>query len=98
MKGKTAVITGGARGLGLVFADMLAEAGAAIAILDIGAPKEGSLEALSAKHGVQFKYYKTNVTCRKDVNDVIETIEKEFGSIDIKSVLLSKAHRILNSN
>ncbi|KAJ5449987.1 uncharacterized protein N7458_006436 [Penicillium daleae] len=63
LKGNTAVISGGVRGLGFAFAEALAEAGANIAILDIGTPQAGSLE--------------------KQVNEVVETIEKEFGNVDV---------------
>jgi NAD(P)-dependent dehydrogenase (short-subunit alcohol dehydrogenase family) len=56
LNGKTAVITGGARGLGFAFAEILSEAGAAIAILDIGTPKEGSLDSLASKNGVEVRY------------------------------------------
>ena len=84
MKGKTAVITGGARGLGFVFADILAEVGANIAILDIGTPKEGSLEDLVNRHGVKIKFLRTDVASREQDYKVIGDIEEEFGSIDVK--------------
>ncbi|KAJ4245224.1 hypothetical protein NW762_014094 [Fusarium torreyae] len=74
LKGKTVVITGGAHGLGLLLADVLAEAGAFIAVLDIGIPKKGFIQALATKHTVQVKYYKTDVINRKEVSDVIEVI------------------------
>ncbi|PWY95412.1 NAD(P)-binding protein [Aspergillus sclerotioniger CBS 115572] len=83
LKGKTAVITGGARGLGFAFAEALAEAGASIAILDIGTPKPGSLEELAERCGVQIKSFVVDVSSREQVNEVIETIEREFGSVDV---------------
>ncbi|KNG90511.1 hypothetical protein ANOM_001249 [Aspergillus nomiae NRRL 13137] len=83
LKGKTAVITGGARGLGFAFAEALAEAGASIAILDIGVPKEGSLEALAERYAVKVKSFEVDVSSRQQVNEVVETIEREFGSVDV---------------
>ncbi|VUC32660.1 unnamed protein product [Clonostachys rosea] len=83
VKGKNTVITGGARGLGFAFAEILAGAGANIALLDVGAPKEGSVEALESNTGAKIRYYKTDVTSREQVNQTIEAIEKEFGSVDI---------------
>ncbi|ETS84634.1 hypothetical protein PFICI_02659 [Pestalotiopsis fici W106-1] len=77
IKGKTAVITGGARGLGFAFADILSEAGANIAILDVGTPKEGSLESLSEKYGV-----KVNVNAAGVVTDesFLTTSDKNLAS------------------
>lgn len=40
--GKTAIVTGGARGLGLSYARALAQGGARVVISDIGADKVGS--------------------------------------------------------
>lgn len=82
-KNQTAVVTGGARGLGLVFCHALAEAGANIAILDLGSPGE-SLDELSTKYGVQARFYKTDVTSREQVYKTVEQIERDFGSVDIK--------------
>ncbi|KAL1835987.1 hypothetical protein VTK73DRAFT_5237 [Phialemonium thermophilum] len=82
LKDKTAVLTGAARGLGLAFADALAEAGANIAVLDVGAPGD-SLDKLRERHGVRVAFYKTDVTSREQVGAAVEAIEKEFGTIDI---------------
>ena len=79
------VLTGAARGLGLAFADALAEAGANIAVLDVGSPGD-NLDKLRNKHGVKVEFYKTDVTSREQVTDSIERIEKEFGTVDIKLV------------
>lgn len=78
-------MTGAARGLGLVFAQGLAEAGANIAVLDIGTPGS-NVEDLANKYSVRASFYKVDVTNWSQVYDTIEQIEKEFGSVDIKSV------------
>ncbi|CAK7203008.1 hypothetical protein SEUCBS139899_005735 [Sporothrix eucalyptigena] len=82
LAGKTAVLTGAARGLGLEFADALASAGANIAILDVGNPGD-NLEKLTAKHKVTAKFYKTDVTRRGEVEAAVAAIEADFGSVDI---------------
>ncbi|GAW19158.1 hypothetical protein ANO14919_086420 [Xylariales sp. No.14919] len=82
LKGKTAVVTGAARGLGLVFAQGLAEAGANIAVLDIGTPGS-NVEDLATKYSVRASFYKVDVTNRSQVYETVEQIEKEFGSVDI---------------
>lgn len=83
LKGKTAVLTGAARGLGFAFAEALAEAGANIAVLDLASPGE-RLAILQTKYGVKSEYYQTDVTNRENVTEVIERIEQDFGSVDIK--------------
>lgn len=83
MAGKTAVITGAARGLGFAFAQALAEAGANIAILDIAEPSAAALFELRS-HIIIALYYKTDVTNRENVYDVVSQVESDFGNIDIK--------------
>ena len=82
-RAKTAVITGAARGLSLAFAQVLAEAGANIACLDIIAPDE-VLEEIRTDYGVKVEYYKTDVTDRERVNEVISQVEEQFGGVHIK--------------
>ncbi|KAJ9636398.1 hypothetical protein H2201_003564 [Coniosporium apollinis] len=82
LKGKTAVLTGAARGLGLAFAQVLAEAGANIAVLDVIQP-DAALQQIEEKHHVRVRYYKTDVTSRDEVMDAITKIEEEFGEIHI---------------
>jgi NADPH:quinone reductase-like Zn-dependent oxidoreductase len=57
LKGRTALITGGARGLGLAFAQGLAEAGADVAIFDVGEPNEAFFE-IEKLYGVKINNYK----------------------------------------
>jgi NAD(P)-dependent dehydrogenase (short-subunit alcohol dehydrogenase family) len=56
LKGRTALITGGARGCGLAFAQGLAEAGADVAIFDIIEPAAG-FHTISKEYGVKTAYY-----------------------------------------
>lgn len=56
LKGRTALVTGGARGCGLAFAEGLAEAGADVAIFDIIPPTEDFL-AIEKNFGVKTKHY-----------------------------------------
>ena len=57
MKGRTALVTGGARGCGLAFARGLAEAGADVAVFDVISPEEG-FYATEKDCGVRTAYYK----------------------------------------
>ena len=83
MKGKTAVITGAARGLGLAFAEALASAGSNIAVLDILPQPSQNLLELRSRHKTTVEYYKTDITSREQVNATIDQIGRDFGSIDI---------------
>ncbi|KAK4684202.1 hypothetical protein P7C73_g5997, partial [Tremellales sp. Uapishka_1] len=83
LRGKTAVVTGAARGLGWAFAEALASAGCNIAILDILTEPSATLDELRGLYNVKVAYYKTDITLRTDVNEKISRIESEFSSIDI---------------
>jgi 3-oxoacyl-[acyl-carrier protein] reductase len=86
LEGKTAIITGAARGIGEAIAIKFAEQGCNIAftyISDSSIEKANALEAKLTALGVKAKGYKTNAgdyaASEIFVNDVI----KEFGQIDI---------------
>lgn len=95
LKGKIAVVTGGASGIGLGTAIRLAEAGADIAILDIQVEK--GLEAVSRieEIGSRAIFIECDVrnddSCRRAIDDVIN----KFGRIDI---LFNNAGVIIRKN
>ncbi|KAK5059617.1 hypothetical protein LTR69_006206 [Exophiala sideris] len=81
VKGKNVVITGGARGLGLHFAQCLAQFGANIAVIDLASkPSEAFLE-LQGKGG-NHKYYQADVTDYDGLESTIDAIANDFGSIN----------------
>lgn len=57
LKGRTIVITGGARGIGLALAFAVAEAGANVAILDASAETHKHFEILRSRHKVKIQHY-----------------------------------------
>jgi NAD(P)-dependent dehydrogenase (short-subunit alcohol dehydrogenase family) len=57
LKGRTALVTGGARGCGLAFAEGLAEAGADVVIFDVIDPVSAFFE-IEKNFGVKTKHYK----------------------------------------
>jgi len=86
LAGKTAIVTGGARGIGEAVAIKFAEQGANVAftyISDSSAEKAKALEEKLIALGIKAKAYQSNagnyVACESFVNDVL----KEFGQIDI---------------
>jgi NAD(P)-dependent dehydrogenase (short-subunit alcohol dehydrogenase family) len=84
LHGKVAVVTGGARGLGLEMMDALAEAGASVVAVDLLADQaRASAEAVGARRGVRAAAWELDVTDHVQVGATFAQIEKEFGQIDI---------------
>ena len=86
LAGKTAIVTGAARGIGEGIAIKFAEQGANIAftyVSDNSAPKAQALEEKLTAMGVKAKAYQSNAgdfaACELFVNEVL----KEFGAVDI---------------
>ena len=84
MKGRTAMITGGSKGLGLAMAAGLASAGCSTALVNRNL-EEGitAAEELHKDFGVMAKAYSADVTNLKQVESVVKEIENDFGKIDI---------------
>ena len=83
LSGSTAVVTGGARGLGLGFAEALASVGCNVAILDIQQESSPALRGLASTYNVKVEYYRTDITSREQVSSVVARIESDFGGIHI---------------
>lgn len=84
LKGKTAVITGAARGIGKAIALKFASEGANIAFTDLVIDDLAkATEAEIAAFGVKVKGYASNAADFNDTHNVVEEIVKEFGRVDI---------------
>lgn len=83
LSGKTAIVTGGAMGIGLGIAVRLAEAGANVAIADLN--KEAAEEAASkiAEKGWKAIAVPVDVSKEGDVKNMVKTVLEAFGGIDI---------------
>lgn len=83
LAGKTALVTGTARGIGQICAGALAEAGADVAITDLPG---SDLEPTAAKIrdcGRRVMIHEADVTQSGEVDAMIKQIETELGGIDI---------------
>ena len=81
---KTAVITGGSRGIGLAIAKKLAENGANIAILYVGDEAEGKTAVEDLKpFGTKVEQYFCDVSDFEASKKVVDSVIEDFGGIDI---------------
>ena len=84
LTGKTAVITGAARGIGKAIALKFASEGANVAFTDLVIDENGqNTEKEIAAYGVKAKGYASNAASFEETAKVVEEIHKDFGSIDI---------------
>ncbi len=84
LEGKTAVITGAARGIGKAIAVKFASEGANVAFTDlVYDEKAQEVEKELASYGVQAKGYASNAANFNDTQEVINKIVADFGKIDI---------------
>ena len=84
LAGKTALITGAARGIGKAIALKFAEEGANVAFTDLVIDENGkATEAEIAAKGVKAKGYASNAADFAQTEEVVKQVKEEFGSIDI---------------
>lgn len=84
LSGKTAIVTGAAKGIGRGIAEAFAREGADVAIADI-ASAEQAQPALAAIHqtGRNALFVHTDVASEQQVQAMVETVLEAFGHIDI---------------
>jgi 3-oxoacyl-[acyl-carrier protein] reductase len=80
--GKTALVTGGARGIGRAIALKLAESGANIAVVDLEIETARQTAAEIEARGSKAAAYKCNVASFQEVNDIGRSILQDFESVD----------------
>ena len=83
LDGKKVFITGGSQGIGKAVALGLAEAGADVAIVARGLAKAEEAAHQIAKLGVKAIAVKADVTVPAEVDGMIKTILKAFGTVDV---------------
>jgi short-subunit dehydrogenase len=83
LRGKTALITGGSRGLGLLIAEELAERGARIVIAARDEEQLARARTRLQKHGVQVLAIRADLERRSDVHHLIAEVRAAFDEVDI---------------
>ena len=84
LEGKTAIVTGAARGIGKAVAIRFAQEGCNIAFTDLVIDENArATETEIAAYGVQVKGYASNAALFEDTHSVVNTILNDFGNVDI---------------
>ena len=84
LTGKTALVTGAARGIGKAIALKFAQEGANIAFTDLVIDENGkTTEAEIAALGVKAKGYASNAADFAQSEEVVKLVKEDFGSVDI---------------
>jgi 2-deoxy-D-gluconate 3-dehydrogenase len=83
LSGKAAIVTGGAKGIGLGIAYRLAEAGAAVLIADMDEAAAGKAAKDLESKGWKATAVKCDVSDEEQVKTMVQTCRSQFGSVDI---------------
>ncbi|GKV68498.1 beta-ketoacyl-ACP reductase [Sporosarcina sp. NCCP-2716] len=81
--GRTAVITGGAKGIGAVTARLFCEQGAQVAIIDMDEKAGDELARQLHAEGNDIAFFQADVTDELQVGRTAEAILQQFGKVDI---------------
>lgn len=83
IKGKVAIVTGGAKGIGRAIVEALAGEGVNIVISDVLLDEAQKLAEKLNKNGVRALALKTDVSKKSDAEELVSATLEEFGKIDI---------------
>ncbi len=82
--GKTAVVTGGAGGIGRAVTAGLAAHGAAVAVVDVEQSSVDEVaETLTRAHGVQARGYAVDISSASAVEDLMAAVHADLGGPDL---------------
>lgn len=83
LENKAAIVTGAASGIGRGIAFGLAKEGCAVAVIDVNLEGANIVANEIAAMGRQSLASKADVSVSKEVNQMVATVRKKFGKIDI---------------
>ena len=85
LRGKTAIVTGGSRGIGAAIAGKFASMGVNIAVIYAGnqAAAEAVCEKCKAEYTVEAKAYRCNVASFEETKAVAAAVKADFGAVHI---------------
>ncbi len=83
LDGKTAIITGGANGIGRATVRCFANEGARIVVWDVDEEAGRAVESSIRESGTDCRFFKLDVTDRANVEQGIQDVQQHFGTVDI---------------
>ncbi|MEK4494397.1 3-oxoacyl-ACP reductase FabG [Ureibacillus sp. FSL W8-0352] len=83
LKGKVAIITGSANGIGKAATIRFLEEGAKVVIADIQAEEGKQFEKELTERGYDVLFYQVNVAKKEEVEKMVEKVKEHYGKIDI---------------
>lgn len=83
LKDKVSVVTGAASGIGYATAELLAEVGAKVILLDIDEEKGAQAAQSLRDKGFQAEFKKCNVTSKSDCEEVSNYIKETYKNVDV---------------
>lgn len=83
LNGKAAIVTGGAKGIGLAICIRLAEAGAKVLIADLDEQAAKGAAQELVDQGMTAQPFSVDIADEEAVKKMIQTCQQQFGSVDI---------------
>ena len=85
LEGKTAIVTGGASGIGRAICELFAEEGAKVVIADIDAENGEEVRAGIVAAGGEAQFVETDVSKEADVERMVQAAVDAYGAVNILS-------------
>jgi len=83
LRGRAAVVTGAASGLGLAIATALVEAGASVCVADVNRDAGSSAVDRLGRGGGRAVFHEVDVADPRSVREMVDAVAREFGRIDV---------------